>query len=330
MVEFPESVPSEQFLNRTLNSTILDAHQTASSLLNCELLPEQLLEDLTASMELIQHQADRIAQLERALDQTLVQVHDVRSQLVRQEWIEEQLAATEEFANVQQQAILHLKGRIDDRTSESIGSSSVKNSAETTVAPNQGDMRATPSARLEVRYVQAQQQIQALSQKLREDSIQSATLTEMTEAEREEAWWREQLVTLEVELSKHLQTQAFLQQACTEMEYDRSLDQRRILELGNQTAEMQEQILRQAQQSNEYEAAIQHWKDRFYQLQNQMLSILELYDQLSEPIPDAIANLLDSLPQPTVSEQMQSLRRALPRRHDLPEFLQRRRGGRKN
>ena len=319
MAELPESTPFKIVSDKTSD----DSHQS-SSLLECELLPEQLLEDLTASMELIQHQADRIAQLERALDQTLVQVHDVRSQLVRQEWIEEQLAATEEFANVQQQAILHLKGRIDDRTPE------VGTSVATTVVGKQIDISATPSARLEVRYVQAQQQIQALSQKLREDSIQSATLPEMTDAEREEAWWREQLVTLEVELAKHLQTQAFLQQACTEMEHDRDLDQRRILELGNQSTEMQEQILRQAQQSSEYEAAIQHWKDRFYQLQNQMLSILELYDQLSEPIPDAIANLLDSLPQPTVSEQMQSLRRALPRRSDLPEFLQRRLGTRKN
>lgn len=319
MAELPEFVP----LEKVVDKTSYDSHQS-SSLLDCELLPEQLLEDLTASMELIQHQADRIAQLERALDQTLVQVHDIRSQLVRQEWIEEQLAATEEFANVQQQAILHLKDQIDDRTSE------VETVVENPIVKNKLDINGTPSARLEVRYVQAQQQIQALSQKLREDSIQSAILSEMTDTEREETWWREQLVTLEAELAKHLQTQAFLQQACTEMEHDRDLDQRRILELGNQSAEMQEQILRQAQQSSEYEAAIQHWKDRFYHLQNQMLSILELYDQLSEPIPDAIANLLDSLPQPTVSEQMQSLRRALPRRSDLPEFLQRRRGGHKN
>jgi DNA repair exonuclease SbcCD ATPase subunit len=283
-----------------------------------EFLPEQLLDDLTASMELIQHQAERIAQLERALDQTLVQVQDVRSQLVRQEWIEEQLAATEEFANVQQQAILHLKGRIAGRSEEDLEP----------VKPVQAEPVATPSARLEVRYVQAQQQIQALSQKLREESIQSAVLPEMTEAEREEAWWREQLMTLEAELAKHLQTQAFLQQACSEMEQDHDQDQRRILELENQSAEMQEQILRQAQQTSEYETAIQHWKDRFYQLQNQMLSILELYDQLSEPIPDAIAQLLAQLPQPTPSEQMQSLRRALPRRSDLPEFLQRRRGTR--
>ncbi len=288
------------------------------------LLPEQLLDDLTHSMELIQHQADRIAQLERALDQTLIQVQDVRSQLVRQEWIEEQLAATEEFANVQQQAILHLKGRIAGRSDE-LEVPDLKHNA-----PGKPEPIATPSARLEVRYVQAQQQIQALSQKLREESIQTAVLPEMTDAEREEAWWREQLASLETELAKHLQTQAFLQQACSEMEQDREQDQRRILELENQSAEMQEQILRQAQQASEYEAAIQHWKDRFYQLQNQMLSILELYDQLSEPIPDAIAAHLAQLPQPTPSEQMQSLRRALPRRSDLPEFLQRRRGGRKN
>ena len=44
---------------------------------------------------------------------------------------------------------------------------------------------------------------------------------------------------------------------------------------------------------------------------------------------EAIADILELLPMPTPSEQMQSLRRAVPRRSDLPEFLQRRRGFRK-
>ena len=274
--------------------------------------------DLTASVELIQHQTERLAQLERALDQTLLQVEEARSQLVRQEWIEHQLAATEEFANVQQQAIHHLKGRLDEDDSllEPIPTVPV-----TSIA--------TPSERLEVRYVQAQQQIQALSQKLREESIQPPEMEVVDEEELEEAWWQSQLLSLETEISKHFQTQAFLQQACAELEQERDHNQVRILELEHQTNEMQEQILRQAQQTSEYETAIQHWKDRFYQSQNQMLTVRELFDQMSDPSMEAIADILELLPMPTPSEQMQSLRRAVPRRSDLPEFLQRRRGFRK-
>ena len=281
-----------------------------------ELNADDLMADLTVSVALIQHQTERLAQLERALDQTLLQVEEARSQLVRQEWIEHQLAATEEFANVQQQAIHHLKGRLDE------DGPSVEPTA--LVAPI-----ATPSERLEVRYVQAQQQIQALSQKLREESIQPPEMEVVDEDEIEEAWWQSQLLSLETEISKHFQTQAFLQQACAELEQERDHNQVRILELEHQTNEMQEQILRQAQQTSEYETAIQHWKDRFYQSQNQMLTVRELFDQMSDPSMEAIADILELLPMPTPSEQMQSLRRAVPRRSDLPEFLQRRRGFRK-
>ena len=283
-----------------------------------ELNADDLMADLTASVALIQHQTERLAQLERALDQTLLQVEEARSQLVRQEWIEHQLAATEEFANVQQQAIHHLKGRLDE-------DESLPEPVVVPVTPI-----ATPSERLEVRYVQAQQQIQVLSQKLREESIQSPEMAVVVdEDELEEAWWQSQLLSLETEISKHFQTQAFLQQACAELEQERDHNQVRILELEHQTNEMQEQILRQAQQTSEYETAIQHWKDRFYQSQNQMLTVRELFDQMSDPSMEAIADILELLPMPTPSEQMQSLRRAVPRRSDLPEFLQRRRGFRK-
>ncbi len=293
-----------------------DPELTCSKLAHPELNAEDLMTDLTASVELIQHQTERLAQLERALDQTLLQVEEARSQLVRQEWIEHQLAATEEFANVQQQAIHHLKGRLDEDDPP----------AEPTALATP---IATPSERLEVRYVQAQQQIQALSQKLREESIQSPEMEVVDEDEIEEAWWQSQLLSLETEISKHFQTQAFLQQACAELEQERDHNQVRILELEHQTNEMQEQILRQAQQTSEYETAIQHWKDRFYQSQNQMLTVRELFDQMSDPSMEAIADILELLPMPTPSEQMQSLRRAVPRRSDLPEFLQRRRGFRK-
>lgn len=305
--------------------------------------PEELgAADSTASKSVIQHQAERISQLEQVLDQTLLNVSELRSQLVHQDWLESQLAATEEIANVQQQVIHQLKLQIADRDArlEQL-SPPPEDSSESTAALPASPIepeppKETPSTRLEVRFAQAQQQIQTLYQRLREDSVDRLTpakgalpperVSPSDRTQQQVAELQARLQDLEAENAKQLQVQALLHQACQELELEHEAQQLRILELEQQTAEMQEQILRQAQQASEYETAIQHWKDRFYLIQNQMLSIKELLEQLAEPLPESIVLLLATLPAPTASEQMQSLRRAVPNRRDLPEFLERRRG----
>ncbi|MEB3292701.1 MAG: hypothetical protein VKJ24_06045 [Synechococcales bacterium] len=323
------------------------------------MMAELTLVELTQAMALIQHQTERISQLEQALDQTLLHLQELRSQLVQQEWLEERLADTEEFANVQQQAIWQLKQQILDKEtalsqvfqrdcldhhlleaseawSQQHSIAAISPEGNTTPQFNSDSLIAplpidTPSTRLEIRFAQAQQQIQAWYQKLWEDSgdrlRQSRTpeLPSLPHSENAHTL-QQQVFDLEMELAKQLQTQVFLQQACQELEQDREDSQLRILALEQQNAEMQEQILRQAQQASEYETAVQHWKDRFYQIQHQMLSLKALLEQMSTPLPEAIVELMATLPQPTTSEQIQSLRRALPPRRDLPDFLKNRRG----
>ena len=132
------------------------------------------------------------------------------------------------------------------------------------------------------------------------------------------------------QLLKLSTTHAMLQHACQELEEERDRQTARIVELENQTADMQEQILRQAQQAIEYEAAVQHWKDRYFTHQSQVLRLKELLEALPDPSPELL-DVLGTL-QATVFDPEPSsptLRTALPADNgpkiDLPDFLVRRR-----
>lgn len=69
-------------------------------------------EDAVPLIMLTRHQAERIRDLEQALDESLLSLQEIRSRLIEQHFLESQLAATEETANVQQQAILQLKQQL--------------------------------------------------------------------------------------------------------------------------------------------------------------------------------------------------------------------------
>ncbi|MGD1941672.1 MAG: hypothetical protein ACFB0G_10195 [Leptolyngbyaceae cyanobacterium] len=51
----------------------------------------------------------RVCLLQQALDQALNSLNELRTQVQDKHWVESQLASTEKYANVQQQAIAHLK-----------------------------------------------------------------------------------------------------------------------------------------------------------------------------------------------------------------------------
>jgi DNA anti-recombination protein RmuC len=59
-----------------------------------------------------------------------------------------------------------------------------------------------------------------------------------------------------------------------------STDQKRINQLEQQVAEMQEQILHQAQQSHEFETAVQHWKDRGTNAEQSLSQLKQIIEQL--------------------------------------------------
>ncbi len=68
-----------------------------------------LLAELLQLRSLTHHYVERIQHLEQALDQSLVSLNELRHQLIDQQFLENQLASTEEIANIQQQAINRLK-----------------------------------------------------------------------------------------------------------------------------------------------------------------------------------------------------------------------------
>lgn len=136
---------------------------------------------------------------------------------------------------------------------------------------------------------------------------------------------------LESQLVKQMATQALLQQACQELELDREQNQTRIAELERQAAEMQEQILSQAQQASEYETAVQHWKDRFYNTQDKVAQLKDLLENGSpDPAPE-LAEIFAAIQATSTigSEPLRSNGRAdafnEDLKIDLPDFLTRRR-----
>jgi chromosome segregation ATPase len=70
---------------------------------------QSLLDELAQAQALDHERVARIYHLEQALDQALACLDDLKLQVHDQEFLEAQLAATEEFAYVQQQAIARLK-----------------------------------------------------------------------------------------------------------------------------------------------------------------------------------------------------------------------------
>jgi chromosome segregation ATPase len=109
--------------------------------------------------------------------------------------------------------------------------------------------------------------------------------------------------TLEQQVEQQARQIAKLQQQCQELEQDRDRQTAALEERDRQNAEMQEQILKQAKQASEYEAAVQHWKDRHTLSQRQMRQLRDVLQQVL-PGPDtetpadafpALAELLDAM-----------------------------------
>jgi uncharacterized coiled-coil protein SlyX len=139
------------------------------------------------------------------------------------------------------------------------------------------------------------------------------------------------IAALETQAAKQTTTQAMLRHACQELEEERDRQHVRLTELENQTTDMQEQILRQAQQASEDETAIQHWKDRCFSSQSGILKLKELLDEALPDPPPALSELLATLLAAADEAEPSSLTLrpppALPRetKVDLPDFLLRRR-----
>lgn len=90
-----------------------------------------------------------------------------------------------------------------------------------------------------------------------------------------------------------------------ELEAERDGLQARVQTLMQQVTEMQEQILQQAQQSAEYETAVQYWKDRYTTSQLHLAQVKELAEQLLTQSAVLVEH-------PVVADLLNALKIALP------------------
>lgn len=115
--------------------------------------------------------------------------------------------------------------------------------------------------------------------------------------------WALRVQELEAQVQQQTRQLAKLQQRNQEIEAERDRHYSRMSELDVQTAEMQEQILKQVQDAREYEAAIQHWKDRYALSQQHMRHVHEVLQRvlpedwtgIEEGTGSALAELLLAL-----------------------------------
>lgn len=386
--------------------------------------PTRLLEELAQTRSLEQERTVRIHHLEQALDQALACMEELRLRVQDQGLIEAQLAATEKFASVQQQAIARLKMRLKQQQHlmdtqmaeararnwatqerlkateavvkaqqeelETLRSRLAGNAFDALRLDGQGrrlrsnadstQQRMTEleaeserakalTLRLQILLEAAQQRIQELaltlsdyqsrpiaptpppSHQLTLDSVMQAELPSHSKpldrrtqaiATLGQDLARAQIKVeeLEIELARQLRTQARWQQSYREMEAECDRHRARIASLEHQGAEMQEQIFQNVRQTNEYEAAVQHWRDQYVIGQRQLAQLKELLDSAQvqilaseqvDPELTAVFSELMTMIELVATTELSSLHPpapASPTRFnslDLPDFLLRRR-----
>ncbi len=262
----------------------------------------------------VQPQTNRVQQLEQALDQALACLADLRLRLQDQQSLENQLAETESYASVQQQAIARLKLQIAEQQQalelqqretqqrdQAIQELLCTIESMTQTQQQEGE-------RLRSRLVQDQQQVQSHRSRLGKhlqglQAVLESRQQRMAELEAEMLAARSLTTQLQQQLEA-AQQQIQLLSGRFEPVPDSQMPEPRLGQLEQQIAEMQEQILQQAQQKTEYETAVQYWKDRCYAQQVEPLSSPE------SPSPESLPDDLLAPRLPTV---------------DLPDFLVRRR-----
>jgi chromosome segregation ATPase len=337
---------------------------------------QTLLNELAEAQSLDEERVNRIYHLEQALDQAIQCISELKAQVQDQQVLESQLANTEEFAYVQQQAIARLKLQIaeqgqaleaqiletqqrDQAVEELLVSVEVitqtqQRELERLRLKLMEDQREAQGqrARLGIQLQDVQTQLE--SRQLRVSDLEAETLAGRAlssslqvqlESAREQirelsakspalvalredyAKARGQVEELEQQIAQQTLHHSRWHQIHQEMEEERDRLQSRVASLERQTAEMQEQVLHQAQHATEQETAVQYWKDRYLESQGEMAQLKEQLQPVDDPIVRSLlAPPLDE-PPPEKTEPRPFSAIPLPKlvAPDLPDFLTRRR-----
>jgi uncharacterized protein involved in exopolysaccharide biosynthesis len=84
------------------------------------------------------------------------------------------------------------------------------------------------------------------------------------------------------ETNKNFSLQIVLEQTIRSLQNEYANSQNRVRDLELQIGELQEQILQQLAQATEYEAAVQHWKEKCITQQNYALQLISTLERFME------------------------------------------------
>jgi hypothetical protein len=140
---------------------------------------------------------------------------------------------------------------------------------------------------------------------------------------------------LELRLEENLATSAMLQRSLIESALQ-SQPSDRLVDMETQVTELQEQILKQAGQAAEYEAAIQHWKEQSLHHQRHALQLSGALDRLMDErkttkrstklekeLAKQAEEMLSTIPSAAVAPSSEDSK--IPGKVNLPSFLVRQR-----
>ncbi len=308
----------------------------------------------------IRHLLERVQNLEQALDQTLTSYAELRAKMQDQVFLERQLAATEEYSHLQQHEIERLRRQLVEQQPQQVS-----------ILEEKLRLAWDRVASLEAQLEDAHQQLTRLGEQWTGHTAKSSrsssprdqlptSLADVLGATsnhpvpvgsstiasllQELLKAQAHIKALEAHIADQQQHQDLIQQAYQELEtehlamrasiagYDPDQVRTQVRSLEQQVGDLQEQILMQEQQAEEYETAIHHWKDRYITSQQKVCRLKELLTTQLPNLPSDLVALLetiqpihpDDLAQPVANSPKPGKPKRKPK-IDLPEFLTRQR-----
>lgn len=185
----------------------------------------------------------------------------------------------------------------------------------------------------EYAYVQYQE-IARLQEDLanNKEMIAQRNLT-ITGLESDRALAQTNLLSLQQDQLSLRQENAQWKNACQELQQECDRQHRKMMALEQENTAMQEQILQQARQSNEYETAVQYWKDRYTSLQQHLYAFQDvLAEKMNSPnleavnadISDFLAYIQSIEKEESVEPDVDKLSASNLNSFSIPDFLMRR------
>jgi chromosome segregation ATPase len=250
-----------------------------------------LLEELKQAQTRDQERVTRIHQLEQALDQAMACLGDLRSQLNDQTVLEAQLATTEDYSHVQQQAIARLKLQLLEQQQI-----------------------------LDAQQLETQQRDQAIQELM-------ATIETMTQSQQQELERLRSCITHDqVEVQTH---RTLLEQQIYELQTAIETRQQRIFELESETssaraltATLREQLATAQQQTKELSVRLQQHQAEWTQLESQLAEVQSERQSASPKLQAAVNLPLSRLLAAESATVLAALQQDLVRGHRRIETLE--------